>query len=161
MTLQSYAFSQHQVKRDGLGSLGPRGIPDRVKHAANILDHVGGPPIPSGKSKSQIKGGAPFFRVLCGRVGGDNAHSRLSIFQSRQQAPHAVGRPTHSYSNPKSHLKVGAPPFPRSVRKGGRRQRLFPTTFGCTVHTRHPGAPNPDPPRPRRFLSLTPSFTIG
>jgi hypothetical protein len=36
-------------------------------------------PFQVANSKSQVMEGAPFFRVLCGRAGGDNAHSRLSI----------------------------------------------------------------------------------
>jgi hypothetical protein len=30
-------------------------------------------------SKSHINEGAPFFRVLCGRVGGENIRSELSL----------------------------------------------------------------------------------
>ena len=60
-------------------------------HLTEVSDTVpsnrgsGGWPTPSnGKSTSQTNWGAPFFRVLCGRMGGENAHPELSLSFDRQ-----------------------------------------------------------------------------
>jgi len=63
------------------------------------------------------KRGAPFFRVLCGRVGGENA-------RTTKTTPNCRPEPSNRFAKrkSKSHPKEGCPILPRSVRKGGRQE---------------------------------------
>jgi len=69
--------SQKRRGHGRAGSIARASLTVSLDNADTVIE--GGPPIPIATLNHTYMRGAPFFRVLCGRVGGENIRSELSI----------------------------------------------------------------------------------